>query len=602
MPQCWHYEAQQCQSLSRSARNICQPSTSDHEAHLTRQPQLWPPTRLTESSFLYIFQSFCFRSLVWEPPSLRRLRCQERATSCRKSSACRRLTAAKIIGPRATQLREPLEGLAEVGLQGRLILGIDLQVLSEAFVPEQHHVRDQHHLVAGLADDRLSRLLVVALHHELARNARGWGEEQDPRGLAITWVNSLSQDRPLQIAVLSEGHLADTELFAGLRPSGTLARGYRSIKRRACNHNRSVPTRQRLGLQVAFSQEEILAARAHDGDPTTALRQAANGRAEGLDGNEREHLVLVESTDDRRVCLGLFTAIDPLRCTTIAAGRKLSGVRCTPCCLLPFLGHVLAQVNVLALPRSRSNFLGNGSSVRHLRVVLHRNPLIPDHVGSVLVAEDGRVFHPRTRIAGATGVATAVDMASGDQDNSLLVTEAHAAEHIPDVLSQILPTLQSPLVVQLEAIGKALLGAGQTTRGNGLLRDAINPASAERYLGTPGVLNGDASCHDPEVGVRKPWELGLDRLQVFLRFVQTRILGIPCFLCMPHGRPVGATSAVRLAVCAGRVPCQTDEQRSIAAVIPLGCVHDLFEAGPNLLVISARVQRRAKLIEGDAAR
>eukprot|EP00413_Alexandrium_margalefii_P032422 CAMPEP_0204578462 /NCGR_PEP_ID=MMETSP0661-20131031/42943_1 /ASSEMBLY_ACC=CAM_ASM_000606 /TAXON_ID=109239 /ORGANISM="Alexandrium margalefi, Strain AMGDE01CS-322" /LENGTH=377 /DNA_ID=CAMNT_0051587395 /DNA_START=61 /DNA_END=1191 /DNA_ORIENTATION=- len=361
-----------------------------------------------------------------------------------------------VLGPRASELGQALEGLAKVLLELALVLGVDLEVLAEALVPQEHHVGDQHHLVPALPDNGLAGLLVPTLDdpvHQRPGLGRG---QQRPRTVELA-----ARDLAVQGAGV-EADLRRLELLVGLQPAPAapgagLLEGWGA----ALGHG-PVAALQRLEVKVALAREEGLPAGRDDGDPTAAIGAAPDRGAEDLHRQHRDLLVLVQAPDDGGARVGHLAAVHPRGDALVPARGVLLGVRRRNRGLLRRVALVLGEVDVLTFARLRPHLLGHGAAVGHLRVVRDRDPLVPDHVRGVLVAEERGVLDPGARVPGALGVAAPVDVAAGDQRHGLLIAEAHAAKDlVADVVHKVLPALEATLGVQLEPWRDALLGARQ---------------------------------------------------------------------------------------------------------------------------------------------
>mmetsp|Transcript_126942 Transcript_126942/g.179092 ORF Transcript_126942/g.179092 Transcript_126942/m.179092 type:complete len:210 (-) Transcript_126942:490-1119(-) len=207
--------------------------------------------------------------------------------------------------------------------------------------------------------------------------------------------------------------------------------------------------------------------------------------------------------------------IDPLSQTFVAAWWILFGVRCFLTFPIFLLSLVLCQVNILPLSRRRSDLFWHLASIWHHRVMRHCNPLVSDHVGCVLVAEKGWHLHPGSGIPGASRfwVAASINVATANQGYGLPVSDAHPSKDVTDVLSEVLPALQSAFLINLHARCQAVLSPGQPARSDRPFFRCVHAPTSESNPWTICVLEGDVGSQDPKVCMRDPRMLGLHRLE-----------------------------------------------------------------------------------------
>mmetsp|Transcript_131896 Transcript_131896/g.282051 ORF Transcript_131896/g.282051 Transcript_131896/m.282051 type:complete len:282 (+) Transcript_131896:1077-1922(+) len=181
-------------------------------------------------------------------------------------------------------------------------------------------------------------------------------------------------------------------------------------------------------------------------------------------------------------------------------------------------------------------------------------------------------------------------MSAADERHCLLVAEAHPAEDVANVLGELLPTLHAALAVHLPPVGQVALGPWQAPWGDRKVGRGVHAAASELNPRTASVLDCDIGREDPEVGVGEPGMLCLHRLQEGPGLVEPRILGVASLQGVPHCGAVGAARAIMSGVSARGVPSETDEQRSVAAVVPFGRVHDSNEILAHHVEVRRRVE------------
>mmetsp|Transcript_51066 Transcript_51066/g.143753 ORF Transcript_51066/g.143753 Transcript_51066/m.143753 type:complete len:488 (-) Transcript_51066:161-1624(-) len=457
---------------------------------------------------------------------------------------CRNLPAL-VFGPRTPELCEALEGCPELLREEPLVVGVQLEGRLELLVPEHDHVGDEHHLVACLPFDRLARLLAVALDDELGERPALRGVEQRPA------LRVLPEDGALGRAVLPAPRLAHLERPL-LQVAQAAARGLGGLEARHAPPG-PVRARQRGQVQAALALEEHLAAGADDGDPAAALRLPADGLAVGAHGDDVHRQVLVEAADDRRGGVRALPDVHPVRDALVLAGLAPLGHHLRDLLRRPRLPRllVLREVDVLALARRRPHLLRHVAAVGHLRVVADEDPLVPEHVGRVLVAEARRVLDPGAHVPGVLVVAAAVHVPTAYERDRLAVAEAHPAENLADVRGRLLPPVDPPLLVDIHAPRHAHLRVGEPARRYGLLLGGVGAAPAEVDLRAACVLDRAVRGEHPQVGERYAGELLLDRLEELPRRLEPRVAWVICFERVAHRGTVGTPSHISFAICAG---------------------------------------------------
>mmetsp|Transcript_8056 Transcript_8056/g.19189 ORF Transcript_8056/g.19189 Transcript_8056/m.19189 type:complete len:216 (-) Transcript_8056:113-760(-) len=179
-------------------------------------------------------------------------------------------------------------------------------------------------------------------------------------------------------------------------------------------------------------------------------------------------------------------------------------------------------------------------------------------------------------MAGAQAMGTA-------QSHDLLVVEAHSVEDQPEVRCRLVRAAHV-------CAGQAAILAGWAVPGRALLRSLVLPAGCERHLLATHLFDGNAGGINPEVRIRDRRELLLHRLQKILRHLQPRI-GPPAeFRLKAHGGPARPASFRRLAVGAGGVPGQSNQQWSwcrplVGRVLVRVIIENLDDLFSNLVPI-----------------
>jgi hypothetical protein len=182
-------------------------------------------------------------------------------------------------------------------------------------------------------------------------------------------------------------------------------------------------------------------------------------------------------------------------------------------------------------------------------------------------------------VASADGVATA-------KSDNLSVIKAHAAEDVTQVLG-------------------ALAGIGQTavrSAGSGVV---ITTARSVRDNGSQHLLDSADTAEDPEVGVGDPGVLGygkllaldmaricytaerltLDRLEEITSSNQTSVGTVSALGSKSHSSAVAATGLGHLVVGAAAVPCETHQDRAVAAIIIILDLQATGDIVVDLLVV-----------------
>lgn len=174
-------------------------------------------------------------------------------------------------------------------------------------------------------------------------------------------------------------------------------------------------------------------------------------------------------------------------------------------------------------------------------------PLLFDQQLEVVVGQRGGAEGPGAIVAGAVRVAAAERVGAGQRNHGAVV-EAHAAEDGADVAAV------------LGCVGEAAVGCAEG-------KVAVAAARAVRDLGALHLLDGGDAAQDPEVRVADPGEGGLDGLEEVAGGLQTGVGAMVALGSEAHGGAVGTAGAGQLVVGAGGVPCETKQDRAVAAVI-----------------------------------
>mmetsp|Transcript_101327 Transcript_101327/g.254065 ORF Transcript_101327/g.254065 Transcript_101327/m.254065 type:complete len:230 (+) Transcript_101327:1370-2059(+) len=212
----------------------------------------------------------------------------------------------------------------------------------------------------------------------------------------------------------------------------------------------------------------------------------------------------------------------------------------------------------------------------------NQDPLVSKHIRCIFVAEESGVLDPSPCIATALGVAPPIDMSSADESHDLAVVEAHAIEDLTDMLCCLLPALDTSLIVDIhDSCIYPCFRTRKTAWSNSLFWLSILASPAERDLRTSRMLDGAIGCQNPEVGIAQVRELALDGLHELTGSVKACVFRVPGFQLVPHGGAIGTTSAVSCTIRSRRVPSQPDQDRCVAAIIPVGIVHELEELLPD---------------------
>jgi hypothetical protein len=234
---------------------------------------------------------------------------------------------------------------------------------------------------------------------------------------------------------------------------------------------------------------------------------------------------------------------------------------------------VLLDVGLEALVLDQSHVGGQhheglGGDILELlgAVPLLVSPLLFHEELVVVVGKDGRGEGPGARETGAVGVAAAESVGTGESDD-FLVVEAHTVEDGAEML--------------------LLLGSiRETAVGSAVRNITVVAAGSPGDLGALHLLDGSNTSKSPEVRVGDPGELLLHGVEEVAGSVKTGIGTVVTLRGESHGSTVAATSLGLGIVGATGVPCETDKDGSVRAIVVLIVLNEeLSDLVVDLLVI-----------------
>lgn len=196
--------------------------------------------------------------------------------------------------------------------------------------------------------------------------------------------------------------------------------------------------------------------------------------------------------------------------------------------------------------RQHHQRLGLGIRKLSRSVPLSPRPLFVKQQSVVVVGERSRGEGPRSVESGSVGVASAEGVCATEGDD-LLVVEAHSVEDVPQVVL-------------------ALGTVGQSSIRSAVVVVSVHSARSPRNLGSLGLLDGTDTGKRPQVTVRDPGELLLDRLEEFSGDLETVVGAVLGFGLESHSGVVGTTGAVLLVVGSGRVPGESDQDGAVGSI------------------------------------
>jgi hypothetical protein len=209
-------------------------------------------------------------------------------------------------------------------------------------------------------------------------------------------------------------------------------------------------------------------------------------------------------------------------------------------------------------------------------------PLLFEQLHEKVVRERGRCIGPRPAVAAAIGVATAERMCA-NQRNGLAIGEAHSLEDAARVH------------VALRCVGKPAVGRTLGAIGH------VGATRSPSQLGSAHGLDRHGSCQRPQIGIRNVGMLGLDLLQSLARMRKTVVGAMRRFRCKAHRSAVRAAITSAKVVGTRGVPCQANQNRAPAAVVPIRIVENRLDITSNRFVIGlALCERRCNQREPDA--